>query len=139
MCLILNLNFAKTEKAEQNLPCYKSLLNDGSSEHMGFPYNKNQLYVTGHSDILPIGQDYHSDIIDHAFHSRIPSSNLSKRDKTHLFVIPSNAHYVRGGENELPATEKDCNNYASDMIIYAGRNNWWNRYWAGRKYNVKFT
>lgn len=135
MCLQLGIDHKK-QIAVENMSCYKSLDRGAKSQPQGYVYKKGEIQTPVTLIITPrygydrIGKRIKGYSIWEGYHSRNETS-ISK--KSHLFIIPKGAGYIVGGENS-----DILDNYVSTSIIYVGRNNWWNRYWQGKKYGVIF-
>jgi hypothetical protein len=120
MCLNIKNN-SKALIAEEN-----------KSEHHGYTYVKHKTNplikiepITNYGFIsveTHINEGYHSYVNKPAYYSS-------------LFIIPKGTEYYLGGINGSPYWK---DGYCSETIIFVGKNNWWNRFWQGRKYKVKF-
>lgn len=132
------LNIKKDQQpqiAETNLPCYKELKKDNCSENQGYQYIKGQDNPTIALNPVLTSSFYYPGFprLEKGYHSYTPDAY--KRYHSHLFIIPAGAEYYIGGINDHPIVQ---DGYTSNKIIFVGKNNWWNRFWRGRKYGVKF-
>jgi len=132
------LNIKKDQQpqiAETNIACYKELRKGNLSENHGYEYIKGQDNPT--IVLTPITTPSlfsgSRPRLEKGYHSYVPDAY--RRYHSHLFIIPAGAEYYIGGINDHPIAQ---DGYTSNKIIFAGKNNWWNRFWQGRKYGVKF-